>query len=377
MKIFILAGESSGDNIGSLIMRELKLLNTNITFRGVGGSKMESQGLNSLFPIDRINLMGFTEIIPHIFKIKKLINQTSDFIIKFNPDVIVTIDSPGFTFRVIKQVKNKVSAKLVHVVAPSVWAYKPGRAKKYAKIYDLLLAMLPFEPKFFETEGLTTKFVGHFSFEDIIIQNPNNFREKYNISDDKKIICITPGSREAEVKRHLPYLKDAIKLLSKKHNIIPIFLAANENLKNYISNNIDLADAIVTKDDKFDLYKSSSLAIAKSGTNSFEIALCAIPQIITYKLSFLSWFIIKMMSSIQFANIINIVSSKEIIPEFLQNRATAENIFEAADLLLSNQEISTKQIRDTQNILKKLKNNNGTASQLSAKAIIDITKEKL
>lgn len=373
MKIFIIAGEASGDNIGSLIMKEIKSRVPKAKFFGVGGNKMESCGLKSLFPLKEISLMGFAEILPHIFKLKRLIKKTSDSIIQTNPDIVVTIDSPGFCSRVAKNVKGKFDGKLVHVVAPSVWAYKPERAKKFANIYDLLLAMLPFEPKYFEKEGLKTEFVGHFSFEEKLCDDPNLFRNKYNIKKDEKIICITPGSREGEVKRHMDFLLKTIDKLSTKHKIKPVFLAANNNLKKMIATNLgENNNSIITTEDKFELYKAADLAIAKSGTNSFEIALHGTPQIIAYKVNFISWIYIKFKILIKFANLINISANREIIPEFLQQNATAENIYKAADELLSNAKIRSKQLNDTKKILDDLKCDKGKASALSAEAIFNL-----
>jgi lipid-A-disaccharide synthase len=377
MKIFIIAGENSGDNIGSLIIKSLKKNEKNIILKGIGGPRLTECGLSSFIPMQYLNLMGFVEIIPHIYKLRKHINNTVDAILEFDPDVVITIDSPGFCLRVASKLRGKLKGKIVHVVAPSVWAYKPERAKIFANNYDLLLAMLPFEPPYFEKEGLKTIFTGHFSLEEKICQDSKMFRNKYLIADDEKIICLTPGSRAGELKRHLPYFINTVEKLSGKYKVRAVFLAPNELIKDIIYKATKhLNNVIVTVEDKFELYKAANLAIAKSGTNSFEISLHGTPQIVTYKLNCLTWFYLKSKILIKFATLINIVAGKEIIPEFLQDKANSESIFIAADKLLSNDVESSRQIMESKEVLCSLKNKDNLPSEVSAKAILELLSDR-
>ena len=385
MKIFIIAGESSGDNIASLVLKQLNnFFDGEIKLKGVAGSKLESLGLRSLFPMSQINLMGFFEVIPHILKLRKLINYTAEEIIKFNPDILITVDSPGFAIRVAKLVKNKFDGKMIHIVAPSVWAYNPARAKTFAKYYDMLFAMLPFEVPFFENQGLPTKFVGHFSFEESLCRNKDLFRKKYNIPKSEKIVCLTPGSRISEVKRHMPIFKGAVIKLIKKHKIRPVFLAANNEIKDIIKEYITEIDrAIVTTQDKFELYKAATICLAKSGTNSLEIALHGTPQVIAYRLNIFSWFFIKWKMLIKYANLINIVANKEIIPELIQNDFNEQSAFEKLDNLLSSDEERIKQTQEVGYVLDTMKNLRGSPSKITASEIINLynnlkfTREKI
>ncbi len=374
-KIFIIAGESSGDRIGSLIVDELKLQDSDIVFMGVGGNKMENSGIKSLFPMNEISLMGIFEILPHIFHLKKLINLTVDTIKTFKPNIVITIDSPGFCYRIASILKGKIDAKFVHIIAPSVWAYKPERAAKFAKVYDLLLTILPFEPPYFEKEGLKSKFVGNFTFEQKFCEDKNIFRKKYNISKDKKMLCITPGSRNGEIKKHLAIFLGAVQILQLNYKLATVILAANQEIKDtiqeYVSKN-NINDILITLEDKFECYKTADVSLAKSGTNSVEIAIHGTPQVVAYKLNWFTGLYIKSVILVKFVNLINIFANREIIPELLQNNCTSQNIASKLSELLSNKRIRDKQIKDTLAILEDMKSDIDFPSKVAAKEILEI-----
>jgi lipid-A-disaccharide synthase len=370
-KIFIIAGESSGDFIGSLIIKRLNE-SSNYQFKGIGGAEMQKQNLDSIFPMDEISLMGFFEILPHIFKLKKLIKFTKKTIEEFNPDIVITIDSPGFCYRIASSLKGRINAKFVHIVAPTVWAYKPERAAKFAKIYDLLLALLPFEPEFFIKEGLKTEFVGHYIFEQNLCEDKRIFRIRHGIKLNEKLILITPGSRMGEVKTHLKIFLDAIKILNKKMEFSVVILAATDKIKTYIEKELrkrNLSKIFITSENKYEAYKSADVAIAKSGTNNLEISIHGTPIVTCYKLNFLSWAYIKLVSKIKFANLVNIMANKEIIPEFLQENCTAEKIASQIHLILNDKKIKQKQIEDSKKILNMMRSTKGSASELSERQI--------
>jgi lipid-A-disaccharide synthase len=212
-KIFLIVGEASGDLLGSKLIKELQeqlaQKNEKAEFVGVGGKLMQEQGLVSIFPMEELSIMGFAEVVPHLLKILRRINQTAQTIIEQKPDFVITIDSPDFCFRVMKRLKAKLAGskfapKKIHLIAPSVWAYREGRAEKISKLYDLLLAILPFEPPYFEKYGLKTVFIGHPILENAPdfgkkAEENRKFREKRGIKKDDFVICVTPGSRNGEV----------------------------------------------------------------------------------------------------------------------------------------------------------------------------------
>ncbi len=325
LKIYLIAGEASGDNIGAKLMKALKIQNPNVEFYGIGGEKMQEQKMNLLFPAQELSVMGFLEIIPHIFKFIKLIKQTIEDIIRIQPDLVITIDSPGFCFRVAKAIKSKIIGKLIHYVAPTVWAYKPERAKKIAQIYDHLLVILPFEPEYFLKEGLPTSYVGHPAIEDLKIQDTKLFREKYNIPETNLLLCLAPGSRKQEIKRLLPVFLDGVAYLSKKIKqkitiAIPTRNYLKKTIKEEVTRHRSLDIILVDDTDKQTLFSSSDLALAKSGTITTELAFYQMPMVVGYKLNPISHWLLKRMIIAKYATIVNLLADKELVPELLQDK---------------------------------------------------------
>lgn len=354
-KIYIIAGEPSGDYIASLIMRNLS--SHAINFEGIGGPLMIKQGLKSLFPMTEISLMGFLEILPHIFRLKKLLNQTIRDVLNQNPDMLITIDSPGFTYRVAKKVRQyKPNLKILHIVAPTVWAYKEGRALKYARIYNNLFTLLPFEPPYFEKVGLKSTYIGHPILEQEFYSDKQALKNQENITKEVKTLCITAGSRKGEIVRHMPIFVSTLKIIAKKYNNLRVIfvLATSDHedlLKQYL---VDCNFNFSFSTDRLRSFALADVGLAKSGTNTIEIAASGTPQVVAYKINYFSFLIVKALIKIRYASLINIISNKEIIPEFLQNDCQSEKIALALLELLSNPEKAEEQIQESQKVLKKM-----------------------
>lgn len=383
MKIYFIAGEQSGDYIGSRIISALKDLSSSkdipIEFTGIGGDLMQNQGINSLFPISEINLMGFAEVIPHIRKISKLIDSTIEDIAYHNPDIVITIDSPGFTKRVASQVRNHLpKIKLIHVVAPSVWAYKPGRAKKYAAIYDYLFTLFPFEPPYFQEVGLPASCMGHPIFEQEFSLDNKDLRKKMNFAKEDKIIAVTPGSRKSEIKRHMPIIAGALSRIAETRNIHAIFVQNNEENVNLISKFLEGAGFRYSfSTDRLGSFAVADVALAKSGTNNLEIAASGSAQIIGYKMNFLTYALIKSMIKIRFACIINILADKEIIPEYIQADFNQDNIVLAISDFLDDPQKIESQIHESAKLLRKMgfASEGGAPSEIAAHKILELHQE--
>ena len=353
-KIYMIAGEPSGDFLGSDIIESIKKKSTNIELKIVGGRLMESYGFQSLFNIKEISVGGIIEVIPHIFKIKKLIKKTVQDILMFNPDIILTIDSPGFCFRVSKTIKKlEPHIKLVHLVAPSVWAWRPKRAKKISNLYDKLLTLFEFEPPYFTKYGLDTEFVGH--------QAAINFEPTDKLKDD--ILLIMPGSRTQEIKSLLPIFVEASKSMRQKKIVIPTLPHLVELIKSIAPNNFEI---ITDENEKKSLYKNSKLAIVASGTATLQLALSGCPMIVCYKLSNFTFKIVKMLIKTRFISLVNIISNKEIVPELIQNDCNSKKIEEIAKNL--NPEL---QLQNFVHLKNKLLNNNISPSDRIAEIIIN------
>lgn len=372
-KVYIIAGEASGDFISGVLIEALRKRLPRIDIKGIGGRYMEEREVPSLFPIKKISLMGFLEIIPHIFTLKTLIAITVRDIMKEQPNLVITIDSPGFNFRVVEQLKaSGFQGKLVHIVAPTVWAYKPERAEVTAKLYNHLLTILPFEPPFFTKYGLATDFIGHPVFEQNFNRDTLSFRDKYNIPHDAKIICITPGSRDGEIKRHMKPFAEGLKLLKTKYNIFAVFaLNKKEDVElaaSYLQGEVPYVSVI--GNERLDAYSVADIALAKSGTNTLEIAACATPMIVAYKMNFLSYWYIKSQALIKNVCLINVLLNKQIIPELIQGDCTAVNIANTLAQYLSNDLLSETQVKESFKALRMMGFESGTKASVQAADII-------
>lgn len=372
-KIYLIAGESSGDFIGSRLMQSLKLIIT-AEFTGIGGPLMINQGLNSLFPISQISLMGIFEIIPHIVRIKKLINLTVADIIDKSPDLLITIDSPAFTYRVAKQARQlRPKLKIIHIVAPSVWAYKPGRALKYAKVYNHLLALLPFEPAYFNKVGLECHYIGHPVLEQKFYHDKVALKSQLAIPNDAKVICLTPGSRQGEILRHMPIFCHALNIVNSQFkNLYVIIVLANVDHQHLIEAFLKEAKFhFIFSTDRLKSFAAADTALAKSGTNTIEVAASKTTMIVAYKINWLSFLLISLLIKVRWISLINIIANKEIIPEFIQSNCNPQSIATALIDLLTKPEKAERQLEESCITLKKLGHkNNQTASDAAARIIV-------
>jgi lipid-A-disaccharide synthase len=397
-KIFITAGEPSGDLLGGKVMNALKSSaksrNIVIEFVGVGGEKMESQGLKSIFSMKDLSVMGFFEVLLKLFKLLNRINKTVKEIIKQKPDIILTIDSPGFSFMVMKKLKSKYKdffdkVEKVHLIAPSIWAYNEKRAKKVANLYNLLLCILPFEPPYFEKYGLRSEFIGHPIFDDTdknrFNYNRNDLSKDYSILPEDTIIILTPGSREAEVERIFPIMIKAIDILKKDYD----YKYRNSHIFTFVNNNTNDLVEFMTHEYEFDniiifnetekqkISSSANIVLAKSGTNTFEFNIFNIPLVIVYSFSWLTNRIVKRLVKIKYANLVNIMAGREIIPEFILDNANPVLIADELNKILSDKQISAKQIQETIKIIEKLGYNSGNrASVNGANKILELLLNK-
>ena len=357
-KIFILTGEPSGDKLAYKVISNLKKINPNIEYLSVGGENLKSLGIKSIFDVKEITYLGFTNVLFNILKINKKINETTEAIINFNPDVLFTVDSPDFTLRVAERVKKrKKEIKTIHYVAPQVWVWRESRVKKIKKFIDHVLLLFSFEKKYFEKEQVSCEFVGHPLLE----RKDNGKIEIDQITNkNKTIISLFPGSRHSEIKTLMPIMLEFVKLMQKENNEITyVFHSTNEFRKliqSFISNSkIDNCGVISDDKVKTHILKKSIFAVSKSGTISLEICNAKIPSIILYKMNFINFLIVKMLIKVKFANIINISAKKEIIPELLQSNCNANNIFKIVNDFLINPEKMKLQLKEVEIILSKFK----------------------
>lgn len=332
LKVFIIAGEVSGDVLGARIMNEMP----DAEFVGIGGENMIAAGLDSLFPMSDLSVMGVMEVLAHAKTLTRRIRQTANAIIDANPDIVVTIDSPGFARSVIKQIrKMPAGRKLIddglrfhHVVAPQVWAWRSGRAKKYAATFDKLYAFFDFEIPYFTKYGLDTVAVGHPIADGII--------GKYKAtkkSSNEKIITLVPGSRMSEVRRLLPIFRDVSDMLSRNGYVGYKFVIPTvETTAEYVRRETAKwasRPTLVPASQRYDIYSKTYIAIVASGTVSAELAMMHIPAIVIYKMNPITTWLVRQVIRVRWVSLVNILLNRGVYPEFLGPAAGSDNIMDA------------------------------------------------
>ena len=370
-KIFILTGEPSGDKLASKVIANLKKINPSVDYLSVGGENLKSLGIKSIFDLKEITYLGFTNVFFNLFKINKKINQTIKAVIDYNPDILFTVDSPDFTLRVAKKVKRINSKiKTIHYVAPQVWVWREGRVKKIKKFIDHILLLFNFEKKYFEKEQVSCEFVGH-----PLLENKEQSRIDINqiLGKNNALISVFAGSRESEIKLLMPILLDFIKLMKQKYSDMTYVFHSTKNfsqLQQSLIKERNLSNCEVISDDKIKshILQKSIFAVTKSGTVSLEISNAKIPSIVFYKMGYINFLIVKSLVKTKYANIINFAANEEIIPELLQSKCNAKNIFDHVDSFLENPDKINKQVEKVQSILNKLKTDK-PSSELASLAL--------
>ena len=367
-KIFIVAGEVSGDQLGGILLKKLKTSNNSINLYGIGGKNLIELGLKPIFSMDKISLMGLIEVLPKISELLSLIKFTVNKIIDINPDLIITIDAPGFNFRVLKKIKKlNVNIPNIHIVAPTVWAWKASRAKKIASYVDNLFVLYPFEKKYFTPHGIKTSFIGH-----PLVETINKSKKTLN---KRKYISIFPGSRKNEINFHLDLILNALSEYNSKFSFLIVAVESQlslvENISEKYKNKLEID--IVLNSHKEIIFNKSFLAIAVSGTITLELALYKVPFITVYKLNFFSYFLLKNLVFTKYITLVNIIFDKPIVPELIQSQFNQDNIRNKLNFLIKDEKGSKLQLKNFNNLEKMLKNKNIKPSVYASKIIKNIS----
>ena len=349
IKIFIIAGEVSGDVLGARIMREMP----DADFIGIGGENMIAAGLQSLFPMSDLAVMGVIEVAAHARTLTRRIRQTVDAIIRARPDVVLTIDSPGFARSVIKNLRKTSSGRELiarglrfhHVVAPQVWAWRAGRAKKYARTFDKLYAFFDFEVPYFTKYGLDTIAVGHPISDNIAVYKKSVKQRR----DTEKIITLVPGSRMSEVKRLMPIFRDvAHQLVANGYAGYRFVIPTVETTAEYVRAQVahwSVRPELVPADRRYDVYARTYIAIVTSGTVSAELAMLHIPTVVIYKMNPITTWLVRQVIRVRWVSLVNILLNRGVYPEFLGPAATVQNVLDAVQQLTI-PSVRTKMIDD-------------------------------
>jgi lipid-A-disaccharide synthase len=374
--VYLIAGEPSGDALGGRLMAALKALRPELQFAGIGGPLMQEQGLASLFPMRELALMGLLEVLPRLRLLRRRFDQTLADIAARQPALVVTIDSPGFTLRVLKAVAAMGIAR-AHYVAPQVWAWRENRVRKYPGLWDALLCLLPFEPAFFARHGLPARFVGHPVLESGADQgDAARFRARHALALDTVPLILMPGSRRTETGPLLPILGKALALLRPQIPglipVVPVATAMEQvvaaGTATWNPRPIIVTDAA----EKYDAFAAAAAALTKSGTSTLELALAGVPMVVAYRVNPVTAAIVRRLVRVRYASILNLIADRAVIPELIQEECTPERLAATLAPLLLDRAAADAQRAAFRPLLAALRAPEGLPSVAAAQAVLGL-----
>ncbi len=374
--IFLVATEASADGLGARLMRSLKEESGGrVRFAGIGGPAMAAEGLDSLVPFGELNIMGIVEIVPHIARVLCRVRETIAAIRSLAPAAVVTIDAPAFSFRIQRRLTGGPSL-LVHYVAPTVWAWRPRRAKMIAGFLDHLLCILPFELPYFEKVGLPASFVGHSVVEqDGVAPDGAGFRARHCLGD-APLLCVLPGSRKSEVERLLPAFGETVRRLVAERPslriVVPTASSVVDEVKAAVADWPGRPILVETIEEKHHAFAASTAALAASGTVNLELAVAGLPFAIAYRVSRLSYVVGRLMVKVPSIVMTNILLKRNVIVEFLQGRCRPDLIAAEIGRLLDDPEARQAQVAATAEAARLLGNGGPPPSARAAKILLDL-----
>jgi lipid-A-disaccharide synthase len=374
--ILIVAGENSGEKYGADLVRQFKKLHPSLSFFGIGGKHMEREGVNLLFPVEELAVVGVFEIISHLPRIKKIFNKIKKEIKHQKPSAAVLIDSPDFNLRLAKKLK-KMSIPVLYYISPTVWAWRKGRLKSIKKTVDRMMLIFPFEEKVYEDYGIPAVYVGH-PLKDRVRASvaKNEFLEKYGLDPQKKLISLLPGSRRSELKYHMPVLVEALERIKSEWDTQFVLLQAESLEKDFLLSLIPswLKGLKILSEDHYEAVASSDLVLSACGTANLEAALLETPLVSFYRISPLTYLFVHRLAAIKNFSIVNILAGERIIPELIQRDFTAQNIFEETKKIIDSEEQRSEMIAQFRKIRKIL--GEKTAPQNVALELEKLIKQK-
>ena len=324
--VYVIAGEESGDVLGAKLMAALKAARPGLEFAGIGGPRMVAEGMAPLFAQRELAVMGLLEVLPKIRQLRARLQQTIADILARRPAVLVTIDSPGFTLRVLRGVAGHGIPR-AHYVAPQVWAWREGRVKHFPGLWEKLLCLLPFEPAFFARHGLAADFVGHPVLEAGLDQgDAERFRAAHGLGDGQRAIIVMPGSRRSEISRLLPIFGETLERLSARVPglvpVVPVAHSVAEAVRAATSQWRVRPILVSETADKHDAFAAAAVALVKSGTSTLELALAGVPMVVAYRVNPVTAVIARRLVKVKFASLVNLLAGREVVPEMIQDRCT-------------------------------------------------------
>ena len=348
LRLYLIAGEPSGDRLGAALMAGLKTLSPGVEFHGIGGPLMQAEGMVSLFPMEELSIMGLVEVLPKYRALKRRIAEAAADVLAAQPAALITIDSPDFCLRVAALVKqSRPDLRTIHYVAPSVWAWRPGRAAKMARHIDHVLALLPFEPPYMQAAGMTCDFVGH----PVVSEPLASPEDRALIAGEGPLLLALPGSRKGEVSRLCPVFGATIARLKEHHPALRVALPTVrgvERLVRDLTRDWAVAPQIITDTaQKRAAFAMADVALAASGTVSLELAANACPMVIAYDMNRLTLWLMRRAAQVDTVTLVNLVSETRVVPEFIGARCQPDLIAPALEALLADPSGQTQAMQVT------------------------------
>lgn len=377
-RIHVVAGEASGDVLGARLIAALRARRPDLEFSGIGGPRMAEQGVPSLFDYRELALMGLLEVLPKIFRLKRLLAEAEADVAARRPDVLVTIDSPGFTLRLAERVKP-LGIPVVHYVAPQVWAWRPGRVVKLKRKVDRILCLLPFEPVFFENAGIPVTFVGHPVLESGADRgDAARFRAAHGLAEAERPVIVMPGSRRMEASRLLPVFGAALRLAAQRlpglRPVLPVAPIVAEAVRRAASDWPAAPILVEGNDAKHDAFaavaQSGGAGLIKSGTSSLEMAVAGIPHVVAYRVNPVTAAILRRLVKVPHASLVNLLAEREVVPERIQQDCTPEALAEALLRPMLDPAVAAAQRAGFAEALAHLRAPEGLPSEAAAEAVL-------
>ena len=377
-RIHVVAGEASGDVLGARLIAALRARRPDVEFSGIGGPRMAEQGVPSLFDYRELALMGLLEVLPKIFRLKRLLAQAEADVAARRPDVLVTIDSPGFTLRLAERAKP-LGIPVVHYVAPQVWAWRPGRVVKLKRKVDRILCLLPFEPVFFENAGIPVTFVGHPVLESGADRgNAARFRAAHGLTEADRPVIVMPGSRRMEASRLLPVFGAALRIAAQRlpglRPVLPVAPIVAEAVRRAASDWPAAPILIEGNEAKHDAFaavaQSGGAGLIKSGTSSLEMAVAGIPHVVAYRVNPITAAIVRRLVKVPHASLVNLLAEREVVPERIQQDCTPEALAEALLRPMLEPAVAAAQREGFAEALAHLRAPEGLPSEAAAEAVL-------
>ena len=372
--IFLIAGEASGDILGARLMAALAALRPGLRFAGVGGARMAEQGLASLFPMRELAVMGLIEVLPKVRALSRRLQQTTAEIARTRPALVVTIDSPGFTLRLLRRIAP-LGIPRVHYVAPQVWAWREHRVREFPGLWERLLCLLPFETAFFARHGLEARFVGHPVLQSRADRGDGEaFRTRHGIAPSAPVVMLMPGSRRSEAPRLLPVFGRTVRRLARTHPNLAVVVASSPVVAATVlrmARTWPVTPIIVTEtQDKHDAFAASGAALTKSGTSTLELALAGVPMAVTYRVNPLTAAIARRLIRVKHVAMVNLLAGRTLVPELLQQDCRPARLAATLARLLDDPAAAAAQRAGFRAVLERLRPDAGTPSEAAAREIL-------